>query len=238
MDKKIFVHYKPFDFRYSYYTRNSKGFMAYPRKELTDHLLQKDNLALCTVRQIAGTLDNCLIMISEHVMADRSMYSTNGTPYLFPLYLYSQTISENNESQSEKTANFNPEILTQIETSLKLKFALENGKDDEFTALQVLDAPITEYPVAGDNVVGKIKFVPDDDTTGKVYINNSQYFDNVPVLVWEFFIGGYQPAQKWLKDRKDRVLTRHDVRHYGRIIVALSKTAQIMQVIDETLTLV
>ena len=38
--------------------------------------------------------------------------------------------------------------------------------------------------------------------TGKVFINDTQYFDNVPKIAWDFFIGGYQPAQKWLKDRK------------------------------------
>jgi hypothetical protein len=33
---------------------------------------------------------------------------------------------------------------------------------------------------------------------GRVYINDTQYFDYVPVITWEFYIGSYQPAQKWL----------------------------------------
>ena len=41
---------------------------------------------------------------------------------------------------------------------------------------------------------------------GTVYINETQYFSNVPELAWNFYIGGYQPAQKWLKDRKGREL--------------------------------
>jgi len=49
---------------------------------------------------------------------------------------------------------------------------------------------------------------------GRVYINDTQYFGNVPELVWDFYIGGYQPAQKWLKDRKGRVLTHEDITHY------------------------
>ncbi len=53
---------------------------------------------------------------------------------------------------------------------------------------------------------------------GKVYINPDQYFENVPQIAWEFHIGGYQPAQKWLKDRKGRALSFDDVMHYQKII--------------------
>ncbi|MDY0300310.1 MAG: type ISP restriction/modification enzyme [Trichlorobacter sp.] len=86
---------------------------------------------------------------------------------------------------------------------------------------------ITQYPMDGDNVVGKTKY-----KDGKVYINDIQYFDNVPQIAWEFYIGGYQPAQKWLKDRKDRVLEFDDILHYQKIIVALSETDRLMKEID------
>jgi very-short-patch-repair endonuclease len=69
--------------------------------------------------------------------------------------------------------------------------------------------------------------------TGKVYINDTQYFDNVPQIAWEFYIGGYQPAQKWLKDRKERKLEFDDILHYQKIIVALSETDRLMKEIDE-----
>ena len=46
----------------------------------------------------------------------------------------------------------------------------------------------------------------DGRNDGRVYINNTQYFDNVPIVSWNFYIGGYQPAKKWLKDRKGRTL--------------------------------
>ena len=58
---------------------------------------------------------------------------------------------------------------------------------------------------------------------GEVFINDEQYFDCVPPVAWEFFIGGYQPAQKWLKDRKGRTLTFGDILHYQKIIVALGR---------------
>lgn len=68
--------------------------------------------------------------------------------------------------------------------------------------------------------------------TGNVYINETQYFANVPEVAWVFYIGGYQPAQKWLKDRKDIELSYEDIRHYQKIIVALHKTDRLMKEID------
>lgn len=68
---------------------------------------------------------------------------------------------------------------------------------------------------------------------GRVYINESQFFDNVPTLAWNFYIGGYQPAQKWLKDRKDRKLEYDDILHYQKIIVALTETDRLMKEVDK-----
>jgi predicted helicase len=91
----------------------------------------------------------------------------------------------------------------------------------------VVDKPISKYPITGTNVVGKTKY-----QDGKVYINDTQYFEDVPEVSWNFYIGGYQPAQKWLKDRKDRELQVEDIRHYLKIIVALSETDRLMKEID------
>ena len=87
---------------------------------------------------------------------------------------------------------------------------------------------ITQYPIDGDNVVIKPNY-----QNGKVYINDTQYFDNVPETAWNFYIGGYQPAQKWLKDRKDRKLEFDDILHYQKIIVALTETDRLMKEIDK-----
>ena len=67
---------------------------------------------------------------------------------------------------------------------------------------------------------------------GKVYINKNYCFENVSLVAWEFFIGGYQPAQKWLKDRKGSILKADDVKHYRKIVLALTKTAEVMKEID------
>jgi predicted helicase len=92
----------------------------------------------------------------------------------------------------------------------------------------ILEKYITQYPIDGNNLVDKVNY-----QNGKVYINDIQYFENVPQIAWEFNIGGYQPAQKWLKDRKGRKLEFEDILHYQKIIVALAETDRLMQEINK-----
>ena len=70
----------------------------------------------------------------------------------------------------------------------------------------------------------------------RVYINEEQYFEGVPECAWDFYIGGYQPAQKWLKDRKGLTLSFEDVKHYQGIIYVLQQTGKIMDEIDGLMT--
>lgn len=85
----------------------------------------------------------------------------------------------------------------------------------------------TSFDIEGDNAVSEIRFEKE-----KVYINKTQYFGNVPELAWNFYIGGYQPAQKWLKDRKNRTLTYDEISHYRKIIAILIETHKLMQNLD------
>jgi hypothetical protein len=82
----------------------------------------------------------------------------------------------------------------------------------------------TTFPEAGSNVVDRLNY-----SDSKVWINEAQYFGNVTELAWNFHIGGYQPAQKWLKDRKGRTLSNEDLDHYQKIIKILLETDKIMK---------
>jgi len=94
---------------------------------------------------------------------------------------------------------------------------------------------IADFPVAGSNEIESIRFTPTllEGAGGRLYINNTQYFDHVPSETWNFYIGGYQPAQKWLKDRKGRKLVYEDIVHYQKIIVVLKETGELMRIVDE-----
>ena len=86
---------------------------------------------------------------------------------------------------------------------------------------------LANFPIAGTNEVETLKYVD-----GKVRINDTQYFDNVPSEAWNFCIGGYQPAQKWLKDRKGWRLEFEHIQHYQKIIRILKETMEVMDEID------
>lgn len=118
----------------------------------------------------------------------------------------------------------------------------------ELRGLHLLEDPMIDqlgrivgFPIVGSNVVERkmtsaspgFKADESNPHEGKVYINDTQFFQFVPLVAWEFYIGGYQPAQKWLKDRQGRTLDYDDIMHYKRIIVALHETDRVMKEIDE-----
>ncbi len=114
----------------------------------------------------------------------------------------------------------------------------------EIRQIHLLQSPkvedfITSYPKDGNNVITTKVAKKDwelfdkEKELGRIWINDEQYFDNIPLTAWEFYIGGYQPAQKWLKDRKERTLEFDDILHYQKIIVALSETDRIMKEVDK-----
>ena len=82
----------------------------------------------------------------------------------------------------------------------------------------------------GDGVVEKTRYLD-----GRVWINPTQYFTDVPAEVWEYEIGAYQVCEKWLKDRKGEVLRHEDVRQYRAILVAIAETLAVMAEIDAVL---
>lgn len=109
--------------------------------------------------------------------------------------------------------------LLALGTELRSLHLLESSKVNQY---------ITSYPIEGTDTVEKISFEKTSSDKGSVFINKTQYFGSVPEIAWNFYIGGYQPAQKWLKDRKGRTLTNAEIEHYQKIIIALSETHRIM----------
>jgi hypothetical protein len=107
----------------------------------------------------------------------------------------------------------------------------------ELTALHLLespklDKPITEFIGGRNPEVEKISWSSDT-----VWVDKAQAtgFRGVREDVWNFHIGGYQVCEKWLKDRKGRTLTKDDLAHYQKIVVALSETIRLMAEIDKVI---
>ena len=261
------IAYRPFDFRYTNYTGNSKGFHCMPRGEVMRHIF-KANIALVTKKGFP--LENPTIFITDTISDSRywSRSGMQGGDFVFPLYLY----PEEGSIDTERRPNLDEKIWAQINTTIGKEAAPEDIFDYIYGVLHSpayrakykeflkVDFPRIPYPKdqtefehykecghqlrelhlmhnvpesavtftqEGSMVVEQIR--RDGD---RVYINDTQYFDNVPQTAWDFYIGGYQPAQKWLKDRKGRALSYDDKDHYRQIITVLLETKRIMDSID------
>ena len=90
--------------------------------------------------------------------------------------------------------------------------------------------PRHRFEDEGDGIVAQVRYVD-----GRVWINPTQYFTDVPVEVWAYEVGVYQVCEKWLKDRRGEALRHEDVRQYRAILVVIAETLQVMAEIDSVL---
>lgn len=90
------------------------------------------------------------------------------------------------------------------------------------------DAPIARFQGSGNDKVEKLRY-----ERGKLFVNNDQYFEGIAPEVFEYQIGGYKVLDKWLKDRKGRVLSLDDIKHYCAIVSSIQKTIEIQKEIDD-----
>lgn len=90
-----------------------------------------------------------------------------------------------------------------------------------------------KFPVLGNNKVEKVEFESSKSKSGKVWINDNQYFEDINEQVWNYKIGGYQVCIKWLSDRKGKVLNKEEIITYRKIGVAIQKTMELQKEIDK-----
>lgn len=221
---------------------------------------RKPNLNMDIVNEIAGKLG--LTFVDDGMVIDNNAVVGNGRDRsLRPIdlldYIYAVLHSPSYRDTYKEFLKIDFPRIPYPSISTFWQLVKLGGELRQIHLLEsdVVNTYITSYPVDGDNVVGKISYVTDMASNSKdainrvstekssienpqssfcnVFINDKQYFANVPEVAWNFYIGGYQPAQKWLKDRKDRALGYEDILHYQKIIVALTETDRIMKEIDE-----
>lgn len=94
-----------------------------------------------------------------------------------------------------------------------------------------LDPPVAKFQGTGENRIEKLKY---DQKESRIYINKDQYFEGVGEELWKYQIGGYQVCNKWLKDRKGRMLSLDEIKHYCKIVTAIKRTIEIQKKIDDT----
>lgn len=256
------IQYRPFDYRWIYY---EPGLISRPAFQAVQHIYRKNNLALLTSRSFPANQIFDRVLATRaipdiHSASDQtyvfSLYAYKGDVQI--LNLRSEFVLEIGKIAEKVTPEdifdyiyavlHSPTYREKYKEFLKIDFPrVPYPKDKkqfealaalgrELRELHLLESPkvsqfITTYPVAGSDVVEKVVY-----KDGKVFINAEQYFGDVPEIAWNFYIGGYQPAQKWLKDRKGRVLSNSDIEHYQKIIVALTETDKLMKKINSIWT--
>ena len=243
------IVYRPFDIQYIYY---DPVIISRPAAAVMQHML-KPNVSLLCSRSISNLAFSVFI---ANTLSD--IHSIGGQSYVFPLYSYfnsdkisnlnPQIIQEIESRVGETTPELifdyiygilhSPSYREKYREFLKIdfprvpypenkeKFEYYRKYGEQLRKLHLMtDVQQSEviFPVAGDCIVDKVIYDKE-----RVYINKTQYFDNVPQVAWNFYIGGYQPAQKYLKDRKGRVLSVDEVKHYEKIITVLCETDRIM----------
>ena len=139
-----------------------------------------------------------------------------------------KTLAEDEALQSGLTTQYQAFKENLIHDITPEDFSDISAKGIELRKLHMMDPEtigqaLFPFTGDGDNVVDKPRF-----EDGRVWINASQYFDSAPEISWGFYIGGYQPAPKWLKDRKGRAPSFDDVKHYQRILKILAEIDKII----------
>ena len=84
------LHYRPFDFRYTYYTGKSRGFIGTPQKKIGNQFLQKSNLGLVCMRQVVLNAPYTHFLVTNNISDIRIMRSSEGSAFVAPLYLYEE----------------------------------------------------------------------------------------------------------------------------------------------------
>jgi predicted helicase len=123
-----------------------------------------------------------------------------------------------------------PRVPLTANAALFWELVIKGDKLVKYHLMKETGTEISTYPIPGSDIVEQVKY---RENHQQIWINAQQYFDQVPQQIWNFYIGGYQVCQKWLKDRKGRQLNFDDISHYQNIISIISETIKIMEHIDQ-----
>lgn len=108
--------FRPFIFKYTYYTGKTKGFLCMPRKEIMSNMLLGENIALLTARK-NETLDADHFFCSEYITEAKAGESSTQS-YIFPLYIYPDDTDNQLNLGLKKQANFSKEFLEYLKNQL------------------------------------------------------------------------------------------------------------------------
>jgi len=261
--KIVPILYRPFDIRYTYYTGKSRGFHCMPRPEVMKHMLKENIALITSRLTKGETFKHVQVtdkIVEVICMSPKTsnngfvfplyLYTdSNKKPNFNPEFLkfisekYGETLTPEEIFYYIYTVLHSPTYRKKYEDVLRYDFPRIPFVDDhrKFKKLSDLGKELVElhlmkkklptkvkFDILGSNVVEKVKY-----ENGKVWINKQQYFEGVPEDVWNFYIGGYQVLDKWLKSRKNRKLESKDIEQFLQIVEIIRETIRLMNEIDK-----
>jgi predicted helicase len=124
-------------------------------------------------------------------------------------------------------------------TSNKALFRALIHVGKKIVALHLMEENGTQpptFPVSGSDIVESVTYTEPGVTQaqGRVWINDTQFFDGVRPEVWNHLIGGYRICEAWL-DRKEHKLTFDELTHYQGIVAAIEEIVEQMSAIDNVI---
>ena len=254
------ILYRPFDIRWIFYHSSIVDRM---RKDIMKHMKNNNLALLTSRQQATRGFFHVFVsdIISESCVVSNKtkegnyhfplyLYSDSGKkPNFSPEFLKFITEKYNRELTPEEifyyiyAILYSPTYRKKYEEFLQYDFPRIPFVDDykKFKNLSGLGKKLIElhlmrkklpikgkFDIQGSNVVEKVKY--EDD---KIWINKEQYFDGVPENIWNFYIGGYQVLDKWLKSRKNRKLESKDIEQFLQIVEIIRETINLMNEIDK-----
>ena len=272
------IAYRPLDYRYAYYTGESRGFMGWPVYTVMQHMLNAKNIALVTARSNKSG-DSSHFFVSDALVEYKCGERTTNSS-VFPLYVVDDGLAA-----GDIRPNFNQSVVDEFEEKTGMTYDPANSgitNADEFGPYALFayiyaclhssafreknkefinrGFPVVPYPSSQDafhtlaelgnelvtthllcfEIEESNQFYGEDRhitsislKDGSAFINKSSHFVGVDERMWKYTIGGYQPCQRWLKDRKGRVLDEADILAYRKLLHSVAVTRLIVGRIDE-----
>jgi len=159
-------------------------------------------------------------------------YKKEPSPDEFFYYIYAALYSNTYRKKYAEFLKIDfPRIPFTKNYSLFIKMAKYGQQlvDMHLLKSKELDPPVAKFQGKGDNKIEKLIY---NEKEKRLYFNQNQYFEGITEEIWQYQVGGYQVCSKWLKDRKGRILSLRDIKHFCRVVTALKRTIEIQKEID------
>jgi hypothetical protein len=206
-----------------FYRGGSQNFPLYTYPDTDRHDLFSQNESNKRVPNLAPKLIEAL----------KSAFKKDPTPEQVFHYIYAVLYSN---AYRKKYAEFLKTDFPRVPFTKEYKlFNKLSEKGEELVELHLLKSkklvkPIAKCEGSGGLRVDKVTYDPEK---ARVHINPEKWFAGISPEVWEYHIGGYQVAEKWLKDRKGKGLSSEEVAHYARVVTAIAETIIIQSFLDD-----